>query len=173
MSEDGRDLVERIHREAVERYREEDRKGRELVEAMFREALERKRQQQAEGQALVEQVHREAIEQARVQPPPPGERPTGTHYTQLAEAQHGEPLAEEWNTYRRAVGHWLAQGLEGRHVLIKRADIIGIYGTSDEAMEEGLKRYLGQPFFVHLIRTEEPYLRIRGINYPWLNLRFR
>ena len=28
---------------------------------------------------------------------------------------------------------------------------------------------LGEPHLIHPIRTEEPYLRIRGINYPWLN----
>jgi hypothetical protein len=167
MSENGRELVEQMHREAAERYREQKQKGRELVEAMFREALERDRAQKERERALVEQVHREAIEQGRVQSLPPRERPSGVHYTELPEAKPGEPLAEEWNTYRREVGRWLAEGLEGRHVLIKGEQIIGIYDTSEEARETGLKLYLLQPFFVHPIRTEEPYLRIRGINFPW------
>ena len=29
--------------------------------------------------------------------------------------------------------------------------------------------FLGEPHLIHPIRTEEPYLRIRGINYPWLS----
>jgi hypothetical protein len=116
---------------------------------------------------LVEQAHREAVEAGRVQSLPPRELPRGVHHTELPEAKPGEPLAEEWNTYRRQIGRWLAEGLEGRHVLIKGEEIIGIYATSEEATEEGFKHYLLQPFFVHPIRTEEPYLRIRGINCPW------
>jgi hypothetical protein len=173
MSEDGDDLVERVHRAEVERYRQQKQKGRELVEAMFREALERQREEEAQGNALVEKIHREAIEQGRVQRLPPSAAPKGVHYTELPEAKPGTPLADEWNTYRQEVGRWLAEGQEGRHVLIKGVEVIGIYDTSEEARAEGLKRYLLQPFFVHPIRTEEPYLRIRGVNYPWPLLRSR
>lgn len=169
----GRELVEAIHREAAKQYREEEQRGREMVERMFREALERERQQKAQERALVEQVHREAIEQARAQPLPPREIPRGIHYTELREAKHGEPLAEEWNTYCREVGRLLAEGQEGRHVFIKGEKIIGIFATPDEAMEAGLKNDLLPPFFVHPIRTEEPYLRIRGINYPWPTFRLQ
>jgi hypothetical protein len=171
MSEDGRDLVVQLHREAVERYWQQKQKGRELVEAAFREALERQREQEARENALVEQVHREAIERGRVQYLPPCEPPRGVHHSELPEARPGEPLAEEWNTYRREVARWLADGLEGRHVLIKGAVVIGIYDTCEEAMAAGYERYLLQSFFVHPIRTEEPYLRMRWINYPWPTLR--
>jgi hypothetical protein len=135
---------------------------------MFREVLERDRQK---GKELVEQVHREAVESLRRNPPPPVGPRRGIHYTELAEAKPGDVLAEEWNTYRREVGRLLAEGQDGRHVLIKGQEIIGLFDTSDAAYREGLKRYLREPFFVHPIRAEEPYLRIRGINYPWLNLR--
>jgi hypothetical protein len=91
----------------------------------------------------------------------------GVHYTELPEAKPGESLAEEWNTYRREVGRLLAEGHQGRYVLIKDETIIGIYDTDSAAAEEGAKRYLLKPHLVHPIRTEEPYLRIRGINYPW------
>jgi hypothetical protein len=168
---EGDDLVERLHREAVERHREEKRKERELVEAMFRDALERERQEKAQGDAWIEQIHREAVEQYRLNPPPPVERPRGVHYTELLEAKPDQPLAEEWNTYRREVGRLLAEGQEGRHVLIKGSEIVGIFDSLDEAHGEGVKRYLLQPFLVHTIRTEEPCLRIRGINHPWLRLR--
>jgi hypothetical protein len=116
---------------------------------------------------LVKQVHREAIAEGRLQPLPPYEPPRGVHYTELPEAKPGHPLAEEWNTYRREVGRWLAEGLEGRHVFIKGTEILGIYETDEEARAEGLKRYLLQPFFVHQIRAEEPYVRIRGVSFPW------
>jgi hypothetical protein len=91
----------------------------------------------------------------------------GVHYTELAEAKPGDAFFHEWNAYRREVGRLLAEGQEGRHVLIKGEEIIGVYDTWDEAEEVGLKRYRGGGFFVHPIRTEEPYLRIRGINLPW------
>jgi hypothetical protein len=167
MTKDERELVEQAHREAVERYRQQKEEGRKLVEAMFREALEREREVKRRKRAPVEQVHREAIEQGRVQSLPPREPPRGVHYTELPEAKPGEPLAEEWNTYRREVGRWLSEGLEGRHVLIKGEKVLGFYDTSEEARAVGLKLYLLQPFLVHPIRTEEPYLRIRGINHPW------
>jgi hypothetical protein len=172
MNENGRELVEQIHREAIQRYHEEEQKGRELVEAMFREALEREREKKQQERALVEKMHREAIEQARLQPQPLREPAGGVHYTELPEAKPGEPLAEEWNTYRREIGRWLAEGLEGRHVLIKGEEVIGIFDTAEGAQREGLTRYVLQPFFVHPIRTEEPYLRIRGINWPWPTSRF-
>jgi hypothetical protein len=94
-------------------------------------------------------------------------RPRGIHYTKLAEAKQGDTFFREWNTYRCAVGRLLAEGHEGRHVLIKGEEIIGVYDTWDEAEEVGLKLDRCGGFFVHPIRTEEPYLRIRGINLPW------
>jgi hypothetical protein len=169
MSENGDELVKRLHAEAVQRHWEEQQRAREEVEAMFRAALEREREQRNEMQALVERVHREAIESNHVQILPPRERPRGVHYTELPEAKPESLLATEWNTYRREVGRWLAEGLEGRHVLIKGESIIGIYATDEEARAVGYQRYLLQSFFVHEIRTEEPYLRIRGINYPCRN----
>jgi hypothetical protein len=147
-------------------------RGRELVEAMFREALERDRERKEEGRTQVEQNHRKASEQRPIPVGPAPGTPRGVHHTELREAEPGEPLAEEWNTYRQEVGRLLAEGLEGRHLLIKGTEIIGIYDTSEEAMAVGLERYLLQPFFVHPIRTEEPYLRLRGINLPWHNFRF-
>ena len=167
MSENGRDLVEQMHQQAVELYREQKRKERELIEAMHHEAAQREREQAAHKRALVEQMHREALEQVREQFQSPREPPRGVHYSELPEAKPGEPLAEEWNTYRREIGRWLAEGLAGRHVLIKGEEVIGMYATSEEATEAGFQRFLLQPFFVHPIRAEEPYLRIREINCPW------
>ena len=125
-------------------------KNSELVEAMFRKALEEERTQKEKDRDLVEEVHREAVEYAR-QNPPPVEPPRGVHYTELPEAKPGEALAEEWNTDRREVGPWLAEGQEGQHVLIKGEEIIGIFATFDAAYEAGVKRYWRQTFFVHPI----------------------
>jgi hypothetical protein len=93
--------------------------------------------------------------------------PRGVHYTELPEMKAGEPLAAEWNTYRRQIGRWLTEGREGTHVLLKGEEVLGFFDTFEAACAEGVKRYLTESFFVHPIRTEEPYLRIRGINHPW------
>ena len=83
------------------------------------------------------------------------------HYTQLAPARPGSPLAEEWEFYRREAGRLLAEGNEGKHILIKGTTILGIWDTFDEAYAEGCKRFLHLrvPFMVHQILTEEPLLK--------------
>jgi hypothetical protein len=121
---------------------------------------------------LVEAIHREAVEASRGQPFPPVQLPT-VHFTDLPEASPGEPLALEWNTYRREVGRLLTEGQEGKFVLIKDGTIIGLFDAWDAARAAGLHRYLLEPFLVHEVRAEEPYLRIRGLNFPWPNSRSR
>jgi hypothetical protein len=82
------------------------------------------------------------------------------HYTQLPPAPPDNVLAAENATYRREVGRLLAEGYEGKHVLIKGDTIVGIYDTDEEAMAEGYKRFLMQrPFLVHQIQTWERVLR--------------
>jgi hypothetical protein len=166
MSANERDLVEQIHRGEIERLRQKKAKERALVEAMFQQALERPQAQEESSRALVEAVHREAFDPVR-RDPPPVERPREVHYSELLEAKPGEPLAAEWNTYRREVGRLLSDGQAGRHVLIKGEQIIGTFDTSEAAYEAGWKHYPHEPFFVHAIRAEEPSLRIRGVNVPW------
>ena len=117
------------------------------------------------GRQLVEKMNREALESLRGRPLPPVEGPA-IHCSELAEAKPGEALGKEWNSYRREVGRLLAEGHEGRHVLIKGEEIIGIYDTWDAARKAGLKRYLLEPFFVHPIGAAEPFLRVRGCNFP-------
>jgi hypothetical protein len=155
MNENGHELVEQMHREALERYQEQKRKGRDLVQAMFREALQREREQKQRQRLLVEQVHREAIEQGRLQPLPPVERPT-IHYTELPAPQPDSQLFQEWNFYRREVGRLLAEGLEGRFLLIKGEKIIGIWDTEEEAEAVALQKYLMQPCLIHQVRSREP-----------------
>jgi hypothetical protein len=79
------------------------------------------------------------------------------HYTHLPPSSPGSPLHEEWEFYRREVGRLLAEGHEGRHVLIKGSEIIGIYDTRDEALAEGSRRYFlqRQPYLAHEIRELE------------------
>jgi hypothetical protein len=143
----------------------------DLVPQPDREAVTPRHEQKPSDRELVEQVHREVADGRLRLPPRPVGSARGIPYTQLPAAKPGEALAEEWDTYRREVGRLLADGQDGRYVLIKGQDIIGIFETFDAAHWAGAQRYLGEPFFVHPIRAEEPYLRIRGINHPWPNLR--
>jgi hypothetical protein len=86
------------------------------------------------------------------------ERPT-IHYTELAAAPPNSPLATEWETYRREVGRLIEAGHEGKWVLIKGEEIIGIFDTQEQALTVGSVRFLLQPKLIHRILTREPVLR--------------
>jgi hypothetical protein len=88
------------------------------------------------------------------------QEPPTIHYTELPPPPPGSPLEVEGNTYRREVGRLLAEGHEGRHVLIKGDQILGIWDTNEEALEEGYRRFLLQPFLVQQIQTRERLWRM-------------
>jgi hypothetical protein len=171
MPENPQELVDRMHRDAVERYPQEPQKWRELVEAL--KGVEResvKRQLETE---LVETAHREAVERLGHNSKAPVDPGREIHHTDLPEANPNQILAQEWNTYRREVGRLLAEGQEGKFVLIKDTTLVGIFDTWDEAREEGLRRFSLQPMMVKQVCTFEPILRARGYNLPWPNSLFR
>jgi len=114
---------------------------------------------------LVNAIHRAAKEACRDLPVRAAELP-GMHYSELAPSVPGDVFFDEWNTYCGEIGRLLAEGLQGRYVVIKGKDILGTYATWQAAREAGLQRFLLEPFFVHEIRVEEPFLRVRGINHP-------
>lgn len=87
------------------------------------------------------------------------------HWSALPEDTRGDDHARDWNFYRREVGRLLTEGHEGKWVLIKGEQIIGMWGTSDEAFAAGYQRYLMQQFLVHQIQTREPLLRMP--NFMW------
>jgi hypothetical protein len=157
MDKNELDVVEQLHQEAVQRRREQKVKERALVETMFREARERQRQEEERGNAPVDLARREAVEQG--QHLPPSAEPPTIHYSELPDAKPDSPLYREWNAYRREAARLLAEGNAGRHVLIKDAQIIGIWDTHDEAATAGYQRFLGQPFLVHHIQERERVLR--------------
>lgn len=53
------------------------------------------------------------------------------------------------------MGRLLAEGHEGKHVLIKGQELIGLYDNYEAAKDEGLKRYLRSGFLVHQIQERE------------------
>lgn len=114
-----------------------------------------------DGHDLVVRAHREAVERYRQQPPPPPPEPPTIHYTELPPARPGEDLFLEWETYRREAGRLLAAGNEGRYVLIKGEQIIGIWDREEDALAAAYHKFLLQPFFVHQIQERERLLRVR------------
>jgi hypothetical protein len=109
-------------------------------------------------------------ERARLQgssSPTEATEPAGIHFTELPRDDSNGPLAREWNAYCRDIGRLLAEGRQGRFVLIKGDEIVGIFEDWAAARQAGLKQFPREPFFVHAIRAVEPHLYIRGINRPW------
>jgi hypothetical protein len=83
------------------------------------------------------------------------------HFTELQPAQSGSQLAQEWEVYRREVGRLLSEGNEGKYVLIKEDQILGLWDTREEAMAVGRRHFLGQAFLVHQVQTRERLFRVR------------
>ena len=89
---------------------------------------------------------------------PPG--PPTVHYMQLPDGPPNSPIATEWNFYRRIIGQLLAEGHEGKWLLIKNEEIIGIWDTQAGADAVRLERFLMQPVLMKQILAREPILRI-------------
>lgn len=81
------------------------------------------------------------------------------HYSELKPFPFPGPLDQEWETYRREVAGFLAEGREGKHVLIFGDRVVGFWDSREEALAEGYQRYWGKPFLVHQVKTYEPLLR--------------
>ena len=90
----------------------------------------------------------------------PTERPT-IPYTELKELPPGHDLCREWNTYLKELPRLLAEGKEGKFVLIKGTEIFGLFDSWGEARSVGLERFLLQPMLVHEIRARVPLIRVR------------
>jgi hypothetical protein len=116
----------------------------------------------ANEEDLVIRRHREEVERRRREGVPslrPAEPPT-IPYPELPEAEPDSPLSREWNFYRREVGRLLAEGLEGRWVLIQGETLFGIWDTQADADAVRLERFLMQPVLLKQVLAREPILRI-------------
>jgi hypothetical protein len=88
--------------------------------------------------------------------PPPSR---SIHYTQIPDPPPGAELAREWAVYKRELPRLLAEGQEGRFVLVKGDTLDGFWDDFWDAVEEGRKRYGRGPFMVQQILEWEPVLR--------------
>jgi hypothetical protein len=77
----------------------------------------------------------------------------------LPDMRPDSPLSTEWNVYRRERERLLAEGHEGRWVLIKGEEIIGLFDTRMEAREAGLTRLGRTDMLVHQVLRQEPIIR--------------
>ena len=91
-------------------------------------------------------------------PPRPVE-PQTIHHTELPAAEPGSRLATEWDIYRREVARLLAEGHEGRRVLIEGENIVGICDTEGEVRGVVAERFPMQDVFLKRIRGREPVIR--------------
>jgi hypothetical protein len=87
------------------------------------------------------------------------------HYTELKPSEPGFTLEREWATYLREVARLLAEGHEGKYVVIKGDDILGMWETQREALSQGTRRIPLGPFLTQQVRTWEPFLRQRITYY--------
>jgi hypothetical protein len=87
------------------------------------------------------------------------ERPT-SHYTQLPPLPPGSLFYTERELYRREVGRLIAEGHEGKWLLIKGEEIIGLFDAEAQALDVRADRFFGEPVLVQQILTREPILLI-------------
>jgi hypothetical protein len=100
-------------------------------------------------------------ERNRLQNPTGGPaRPLETlHYSELPPDMSEEAPARDWNYYLREAGRLIAEGHEGKWVLIKSATIVGVWETEEEVRAVAAGRFLMEPVLIHQIREREPVLR--------------
>lgn len=77
-------------------------------------------------------------------------------------------LDTEMATYRRLKPDLLADPTKrGQFVLIKGEELLGVYPTREEALEQGYERYLFEAFMVkQLVEVEPVYYFSRNLTRP-------
>jgi hypothetical protein len=162
MNDSAADLGEQLHRAAAEHHGAARQQEPARIAPVDRMASEKPHGEQPQLDDVAQQLHQGAATQGGQPRPTPLPAPT-VHFTELREAPADSPLYREWNTYRREVGRLLAEGGEGRYVLIKEEQVIGLWETHDAAMSAGYQRFPGQPFLVHPVQEREPVWRCTSI----------
>jgi hypothetical protein len=86
--------------------------------------------------------------------------PASIHYTKLPDGPPNSPIAVEWNFYRRIVGQLLVEGHEGKWLLIKNEEIVGIWASEAKANAVRQERFMMQPVLMKQILDRERILHI-------------
>ena len=114
-------------------------------------------------QELKARLLREAFERAKNEPPPPPPQPpkrTSVHYSELTEDHSSDPAAGGWNVYVREVGRLIAEGHEGKWVVIAGDKLIGVYDTEREADLVTITEKLLSPPVIKQVREQEPIRKL-------------
>ena len=64
-------------------------------------------------------------------------------------------LEQELEAYRRELPGLLAQGHQGKYVLIRGQQVIGLWATEDEAYKTGREQFGLTPFMVRKVQRAE------------------
>lgn len=72
-------------------------------------------------------------------------------------------LMEELFTYKAHLKELLRD--EGRYVLIKGREVIGIYADHDDAVREAIDRFGVEPVLIKQIAAKEPLITMGGVVY--------
>ena len=109
---------------------------------------------------LYERLMREVAEGKSPRPlAAPKPLPT-IHHTELKEDLSDGPLARPWNVYVREVGKLLADGHEGKWVLIADEEIVGVFEDRREATILAYSTYRGRSPMIHQVSEAEPVYRL-------------
>jgi hypothetical protein len=114
---------------------------------------------------VLQELEREALK-GRPPPPPTSREPPTIHYTELPDGAPDSPFKTEWDFYRRTVGRFLAEGHEGKWLLIKGEEIVGMWDTEEEANQVRVQRFLMEPVLMKQILTREPIIRCMRLFVP-------
>lgn len=77
-------------------------------------------------------------------------------------------LERELETYSRELQALLANGAEGKFVLVQGDKVIDVFGTYEDALKEGYKTFgVGMPFLVkQVLGVEQVQSFTRDITFP-------
>jgi hypothetical protein len=78
------------------------------------------------------------------------------HWTEVPDPPSDHETYRDYKAYRRETPRLLAEGHEGKFVLIKGEKIVGLFVTRGEAYRAGAERYPRQEFLVQQLLTWEP-----------------
>jgi len=92
-------------------------------------------------------------------------RPT-IHFSELPPASSDSELATEWEVFRRELPQLLAAGHEGKYVLIKGEQIVGLWDDKRAGYRDAIRRFPGQPFALQLVSEWQPLI-VRAGHRRW------
>lgn len=81
-------------------------------------------------------------------------------YSELPKERAADDAARNWNYYLSEASRLLAEGHEGRWLIVHEGAIVGIWDTEDEARTVASVQFLMEPVLIHRIRDQEPVIPV-------------